>query len=234
MTEFLYETRYGDFKDFDNVKTATLLDIVQDISIKASEEAGYGIHVLHDRGLAWLMSGITVKILNTVDTRVPVLAKTAVQKMGGVTSNRGCILSQNGKVVAKSIANWFLMDIVEGRLTRISKEMLDAYPPHDFGDEFFNYKKPHFPQFTGEGEKVKVCNRDIDTNSHLNNVKAVEIMLDALPMGFEFNTLDILYKRESYLGDTLSRRVVCEDNGYWVELSAADGESNVVAHIWNE
>lgn len=233
MTEFLYETRYGDFKDFENVRTATLLDIVQDISIKASEEAGYGIHTLHDVGLAWLMSGINVKILGTVDTRKPILAKTAVEKMGGVTSNRGCELSQNGGLVAKSIANWFLMDIKENRLSRISKEMLAAYPLHDFGDEFFIYKKPTPPEFTGTGEMVKVCNRDIDTNCHLNNVKAVEIMLDALPFDYEYNSVDILYKKESYLGDTMCRRVVAEDNGYWVELSI-DGDAHVVAHIYND
>ncbi len=234
MVEFKYETRYGDFKDFENIKTATLLDIVQDISIKASEEAGYGIYTLHDKGSAWLMSGITLKILKTVDTRTPIIAKTGVQKMGGVTSNRGCILSQNGEVCAKSIANWFLMDIVEGRLERIPKEMLDAYPTHDFNDTFFNYKKPHFPEFQGVGEKVAVSNRDIDTNCHLNNVKAVEIMLDALPFDFKYNTLDILYKRESYLGDTLTREVIEADGGYFVALLGEDNEVNVVAYIRNE
>ncbi len=234
MTEFLYETRYGDFKDFENVRTATLLDIVQDISIKASEEAGYGIYVLHDRGLAWLMAGITFKILKRVDTKNPILAKTGVHKMGGVTSNRGCILMQNDEIVAKSIANWFLMDIVEERLTRIPKEMLEAYPTHDFGDEFFTYKKPKFPQFTGEGEAVKVCNRDIDTNCHLNNVKALEIILDGVSPDFEFNTLDIIYKRESYLGDTLIREVIESDGGYYIALLGEDKGVNVMAYLRNE
>ncbi len=234
MTEFLYETRYGDFKDFDNIKVATLLDIVQDISIKASEEAGYGIYNLHDKGLAWLMSGINVKFLKNVDTRKSILAQTGVEKMGGVTSNRGCVLYQDGEVVVKSIANWFLMDIIEGRLARIPKEMLNAYPTHDFNDEFFNYKKPKFPEFTGEGESVKVCNRDIDTNCHLNNVKALEIMLDGISADFEFNSIDILYKRESYLGDTLTREVIKTDNGFYIALLGEDKDVNVCAFVRNE
>lgn len=234
MFEFLYETRYGDFKDFDNIKTATLLDIVQDISIKASEDAGYGIYNLHDKGLAWLMSGIKFKILKRVDTKNPILAKTGVHKMGGVTSNRGCILMQNGEVVAKSIANWFLMDIVDGKLAKIPREMLDAYPVHNFNDEFFLYKKPKFPEFSGEGESVKVCNRDIDTNCHLNNVKALEIMSDGISADFEFNTIEVLYKRESYLGDALTREVIKGDNGYFVALLGEDKDINVAAYIYNE
>ncbi len=234
MTEFLYETRYGDFKDFENIKVASLLDIIQDISIKASEDAGYGIHALHDKGLAWLMAGITFKLLGKVDTRKPILAQTAIDKMGGVTSNRGCILSQDGQVVAKSIANWFLMNTAEGRLAKIPKEMLESYSAHDFGDEFFTYKKPKFPEFKGVGGTVKVCNRDIDTNLHLNNVKALEIILDGISADFEFNTLDIIYKRESYLGDTLIREIIETDGGYYIALLGEDKGVNVMAHLRNE
>lgn len=234
MTEFLYESRYGDLKDFDNIKVSSLLDIIQDISTKASEEVGYGLYDLRDRGVAWLLSGITFKLVKNADPRFPVFAQTGIQKMGAATSNRGCILLQNGEVVAKSIANWFLMDMKEGRIARITKEMMASYPYHDFGDEFFNYKKPKFPEFSGVGEAIRVSNRDIDTNRHLNNVKAVEIILDGVPFDYDFDTVDVLYKRESYLGDILIREVIKTDNGYYIALLGEDKEVNVCAFVGRE
>lgn len=234
MYSLEYVTRYGDYKDFDNIKTGTVLDIIQDISVRDSHQRGYGIYALNEMGCAWLMSGINLRLLKPIDTRIPVTASTGVYKMGGVTSNRGCILHQNGEVVAKSIAYWFLMDVVNNKLTRISKEMLEAYELHDFDDDFFKYKKPTPPEFTGDGERVTVSNRDIDTNFHLNNEKAVEIILDALPYDFSYNALDIQYLRQAYLGETLIRRVVREDNGYWVELATEAGEVCDVAHVFCE
>lgn len=234
MFEFKYETRYGDYKDFDVIKTGAVLDIIQDVSIRDSESRGYGIHVLHEMGEAWLVQGINFRLVKPISTHYPVVAQTGVAKIGGVTSNRGCILRQNGEICAKSIANWFLMNTNEGKLARISKEMTERYELYDFGDEFFKYHKPTPPEFTGDGDTVEVAVRDIDTNRHLNNEKAVEIILDALPFDFSYNAIDIMYKRESHLGDNLTRRVVHESDGYWVELAGCDGESNVVAHIWNE
>ncbi len=234
MFEFMYETRYGDFKDFENIKTGALLDIIQDIAIKDSQSRGYGIHVLREMNQAWLMQGISLRILKPVSTKCSIDAFTSVAKMGAATSNRGCILRQNGEVVAKSIASWFLMDIVNVRPMRIPKDMLAAYESFDFNDDFFKYKKPDAPEFKGEGDKVYVSNRDIDTNCHLNNEKAVEIMLDVLPYDYSYNAVDIIYKRESHLGDCLTRRIEKDGTGYWVELSSADGESSVVAHIFTE
>lgn len=228
-----YNTRYGDYKDFEEIKTGALLDIIQDISILDSKSRGYGIHAMHDMGMAWLMQGITLKIENKVSTHHHIDAFTGVAKIGGCTSMRGCILRQNGNVVAKSIALWFLMDIENGRLARIPKEMLEAYDNFDFNDDFFDFKKPKAPEFSGGGESVVVSNRDIDTNCHLNNEKAVEIILDAIPFDYEYNRIDILYKKETHLGDVLCRRVINDDGVYWVELSC-NGESSVVAHIVNE
>ena len=58
MFSHTYEIRYSDYKTHTEVKPASLLDFVQDVSIKASDDCGYGIHKLKEMNLAWLLQGI--------------------------------------------------------------------------------------------------------------------------------------------------------------------------------
>lgn len=231
MFEFTYETRYGDYKDFDYIKTSTLLDIIQDISIRDSDNRGYGIHAMRDMGLAWLMQGINVRFIKPVRTIKPITAGTSVAKIRGVTSERGCILRQDGEVVAKSVALWFLLDTEKGRPTRIPKDMINAYDVCDFADDFFVYEKPPITECTEPIYSVRVGGRDIDTNGHLNNVKAAELLLEAVPSDFEYNSLSILYKKETYLNEILNVFSTNTENGYNVVLKNDKDEVCVVGQI---
>jgi len=218
MFTFTYETRYGDYKDFDTIKTGCLLDIIQDVSTRDSHSKGFGIHELRSMNAAWLLQGISLHIVKPVKTLAPIEAFTAVKSMKGVTSERGCILRQEGEVVAKSISNWFLFDTANNKFCRITDQMLSAYPPHDFGDDFFAYSKPALCAFDSFDYTVKIANKDIDTNRHLNNQKGADILMDALPFDFNFNHLNLLYKKQAYLGDVLEVCTMKIDNGYYVHI----------------
>lgn len=213
-----YETRYGDYKDFDYIKTGTILDIVQDVSIKHSNSCGYGMHHMRDIGLAWLMQGIKLKIVKKPNVFDNIVAYTGVRKINGVSSERGCILEQNGEIIAKTIACWFLIDIEKGVLSRIPDEMANAYDIHDFKDDFFVYKKLRVNSVGEEKYTVRISNHEIDTNGHLNNEKAFEILADTLPYDYDYDTVELLYKKESYLGDEMKICVDKTEKGYCVEL----------------
>ena len=219
----IYETRYGDYKDFESIKPSTLMDVVQDVSVAHSATCGYGLYDLRDMKLAWFLHGIKVRFVKPISTAFPIEAFTAVKSMRGMISERGCRLLQNGEVVAKTIADWFLFDVAAGRPCRMPKEMLTAYPPFDFdGDEFFRYAKPTLlsPPIA---YSVRVSNKEIDTNKHLNNQKSAELLMDALPFEFSFTDMNVLYKQAAYLGDELDVCVAEIENGYYVHLQAKDG-----------
>lgn len=229
MYTHIYETRYGDYKDFDTIKIGSVLDIIQDVSTKDSERLGYGIRELRDMNLAWLMQGINVKFENRVRTNANIEAFTAVKSVKGVTSERGCILKQNGEIVAKSVANWFLFNSERGKIARITPEMQAVYEIYDFEDEFFSYVKPQIADNLKPLYNIKVSNKEIDTNKHLNNQKGADLLMDALPFDFEFDNLKILYKNPAFLGDELG---VCRcevSNGFYVQLLFESGEVCVCA-----
>ncbi len=233
MFTHTYEMRYGDFKDFDTVKPSALLDLVQDIAIKHSAECGWGLYKMREANMAWLLQGINLHINKPLDTRKNITIHTAVRDMKGVVSDRGCIIEQDGIVCAKTVAAWFLFDGNRMRPIRIPEDMAKCYQSHDFGDDFFSYKKPAITEAQKLYE-VRVGNGHIDTNRHLNNQKSAELLMDALPEVFAFTDASILYKKAAYLGDMLS---VCSEkieNGYFISLINKDGETCVAATFENK
>jgi len=224
MFTHTYETRYGDYKDFDTIKTGAVLDFVQDISIKDSERSGFGIHALNEMNLAWLMQGINVEFKKPVKTLLPIEVSTAVKTLKGVTSERGCIIRQNGEIVAKTVANWFLFNMEKMRISKVLPEMQSAYEFYEFDDEFFIYKKLKTMEIDDYSYSIKVSNQDIDTNMHLNNQKGADLLMDALPFDYNFNYMNVLYKKQTYLGTKL---YVCQekiDTGYYVHLMTEEKE----------
>lgn len=223
-----YETRYGDYKDFKTVKISCLLDLAQDVAIKHSDSCGFSISKLKEMNLAWLIQGINLHINTPVKTDYKITAKTGIKNMKGVTSERCCQFFQNGTEVAKVITNWFLFDTKNNKPCRIPDEIVSAYETENYDEEFFAFKKPLLFDF----DKIRVIavgNRDIDTNNHLNNQKAAEILMDALPFDFDFCDISLHYKKSAYLGDSLQlcRRKI--DSGYFVCLCNNENELCVVA-----
>lgn len=224
MFSYTYETRYGDYKDFDTVKPGSVLDIIQDISIKDSARLGYGLDNLRKMNMAWLMQGINLRFENPVKTLTDIEVYTAVKSMRGATSERGCILKQNGKTVAKSIANWFVFDTEKMRVSKIPAEIIPVYEIYNFEDEFFTFKKPELCEIENAKYTVKVANKDIDTNMHLNNQKGADILMDALPFDFYFNDIKLLYKKPAYLGDELEVCIKQIPNGFYVHTQTKEKE----------
>jgi len=143
--------------------------------------------------------------------------------MKGTTSPRCSYILQDDEIIGKTIANWFLLDVEKGKPARIPVEMGEAYDFDKFDDEFFDYKKLK-PQEAAPLYTLRVGNKEIDTNQHLNNQKSAELLMDALPFDYFFTDMEVFYKQSAYLGDELEVCLSEIENGYYVHLQTKDGE----------
>ena len=101
--------------------------------------------------------------------------------------------------------------------------MGEAYDFDDFEEEFFAYKKLS----TQDAEpiySIRIGNKEIDTNHHLNNQKSAELLMDALPFDYFFSDMEVFYKQSAYLGDELDVCLKEIENGYYVHLQTKDKE----------
>ena len=232
LFEYSYETRYGDFKTPETIKPAVILDMIQDIATKHSEKCGYGIPVMEGLKQAWLLQGVKAHFEKPIQTYAPITIKTAVQSMRGTTSPRCSYVEQNGEVVAMTIANWFLLDVEKQKPCRIPKEMGEAYDYHEFEEAFFSFKKASVME-APVLYQVRIGNKEIDTNMHLNNQKSAELLMDALPFDYFFTDMNVFYKHSAYLGDVLEVCMTEIENGYYVHLQTTDGEVCVAGTFEN-
>ncbi len=232
MYSCVYQLRYGDYKNFEVIKPSALLDIIQDVAIQDSARVGYSMHRLKEINRAWLLQGINVQFHKPVRVDAPLEVSTGVKAFRGSTSERCCIVKQNGEVVARTIANWFLIDVERTRVVRIDPEILDAYEVGGFEDEFYSYQKPQLYE-AETAYTVKVSNKEIDTNVHLNNQRAAELLMDAIPYEFTFNDMKILYKKAAYPGELLDVCVTEIEHGYFVMLKNQEGDLCVAGTFEN-
>ena len=227
MFEHTYYTRYGDIKTYEEVKTSAILDMLQDIAIKHSEECSYGLMRLRELNLAWFLQGIKLHFDKPIRPFEAVTLKTAVKNMKGFLSERGTYICQDDKAIGKAVANWFLFDTSKMKICRITEDVSSHYPIHSFEDDFFAYTRPREDD-APVCEKIKISPRDIDTNRHLNNEKAVEILMSALPQDVFFTDINVSYKRSSFLNEELYICVKKTDNGYYAHLKDEAGEIRVL------
>lgn len=233
MFSFNYNPRYGDYKDYNNIKVGSLLDMIQDVSTRASAECGYDINTLRNLGIAWLLQGVNVHLLKPIRPDMQIEISTAVKPSNGVTSERICIIRQNGEIVGKSVSAWFIFNTQRQRPVRIPKEMLSAYEVFETDDALFNYTKTkiHIPET--KLYTVRVSNKEIDTNMHMNNQRGADLLMDALPFNFIFNDINLFYKKPAFLGDELEV-CICEiENGYYVQLQSCNEELYVAGTFRN-
>lgn len=233
MFEFEHKIRYSDYKDFDTVKVSTALELIQEAAIQDSNQFGYPIEKLREMNLAWLLLGYNVHFNEKISAHSPITTFTAVASMKAATSVRGAILYQDGEIVAKSIANWFMFDTEKMKPARIPAEMLTCFGGYDYNDDFFSYKKPEILEIENPSYTIRVSNKEIDTNRHLNNEKGAELLMDALPFDFFFSDMSIIYKNQARLGDVLGVCVKELENGYYVHLETENKEVCVAGTFLN-
>ena len=233
MFGFRYEPRYGDYKNYDLIKPSSILDMVQDVSTRASADCGYGINALRAMKLAWLLQGINVRFEKPICPDMPIEISTAINPCNGVTSERCCIIMQNGAIVGKTVANWFIYSTERQRPVRIPKEMLASYEVYNFDDDFFHYRKLDALEAGDAEYEIRVSNKEIDTNMHMNNQKSAELLMDALPFDFYVSEMNIIYKKPAYLGDILEVCVKPIEGGLYVHLQTKDKEVCVAGEFKN-
>ena len=210
------------------MKPSAILDILQDISTKHSEEKGFGMIKLNEMGIAWLLKGWRINFIKPVSPYTALEVHTTVRNSKAVTSDRVYNIYQDGELKVKGVAVWFTFDVNEKKACKIPAEIANAYIDKDFTDDFGLYTNPRQCDCDNVVEKIYISPRDIDTNNHLNNQKSAEILMNALPTNFSFNNMTVLYKKAAYLGDRLTLEALKTENGYYTHLKSEDGEICVI------
>ena len=186
-----------------------ILRMLQEIACTNSATCGFGVNDTHSTGLGWIILNWKLKVFSRPiwNTKLKINTWSSSQSLLFFTRDFE-VFDEDDNLIAIATSKWVLFDLKKGSLAKITddfKAMYKEVDKHVFNTSTIGkLKEPENSQMVCE---YTVQKRDIDTNHHVNNLIYLDLAYEVLPNDIFFNTdfknVEIMYKHEAKLGDTL-------------------------------
>lgn len=200
-----YEINYYDVDYNLKCKLPSIVNFFCDIGNRQSESLGDTIERLTEKNMAWVFYKYDITILDYPKYRDIVTIETFPLAFNKFYAHRGYnVKNQDGKVLAKGIALFFLIDINRRRPMRIPNEEIELYESQEINGKTIDMD---------EIEKIERldCNKifdirysDIDSNGHVNNSKYMEWAIESVPLevvkNHELRRIKVVFEKETIYG----------------------------------
>ena len=204
---------YSDVDSNDKCRLSRILDLCQNIATIHSDGLGYGTKGMMERGWAWLVTSMKIRILEYPIADREVEMRTWSRGLKGVTAKRGYeMLNDKGETILVGNSYWALFDLEKQKLMRVPEEMEQAYSKLDRdvfeGEEEIKLKDNEIVEFEKE---FIIGKRDIDTNKHLNNARYFDLISEVLPDDLYVKEFNCAFKKQIKYQDKV---IVSYGDGY--------------------
>lgn len=205
-----FEVTFPDISENNELSNKGILKFMQEIAMIHSSSLGYGLNDTPKTGFAWLILNWKLKVFSRPKWGTTITINTWSRAQNALFSYRDSeIYDSYNNLVAIATSKWLLFDVNKQSICKTTPEIRKKFPSVDksvFEDKFVEkLKEPENSSFV---YGYKIPRRDIDTNHHVNNLNYLDYAYEALPqdvyLNINFSNIEIMYKHESKLGDTLS------------------------------
>jgi len=222
------------------IRPTTILTYMGETSSFHSESVGLGVDELKKNNHGWMLNRWKVRINSYPRVRDKIYIDTWASDFDKFYGNREFVIyDKDNNELVRASSLWVFLDILKKRPKRVP---IDFYNKYNMVDEkafpsFFDFENEYVTE-----EEMDFCVRksDIDYNNHVNNVKYLNWMLEAIPVeiddNYKLKEIDINYKKEIKLGNKIkssySKYEEAEGNTFIHQITT-DGELNAYGRtIW--
>lgn len=210
------------------LKNRSILEIFENIGTYHSDMAGYGPNDIEKTGVSWVLLDWKLQVLKRPKYGQVLNVNTWGRAMKRSYTYRDFeMYDEQNNLCVIGTSKWVLVDINNGRITRISDEVFEKYQLEE--KSVFNIEeldKLKEPETHSLEMKYKVCRRDIDLNGHMHNLYYLDLAYEALPEEVyqqrPFNNVRIQYKNEVKIGDIIKCKYTFEDNKHIITMCSED------------
>ena len=184
---------------------------------------------IEETGFTWMLLYWKIKVFKRPRWNTEVIVNTWARKYNKLSTWRDFEMTdENGDVIAIASSDWVLIDANSGKLARITEDLVNEYGLVEkavFPDEPTGKLKE--PKNMKKVYEYTSARRDIDTNNHVNNEVYLDLCADALPegMSLEFSDIEIFYKKQIKLKETVSMFYSNEEGINTVCIKSEDGSA---------
>jgi len=239
-----YEIKYQEVDDRKKLRLFNLENYLLEVAGTVADDLGFGIKVLHPRGLTWILTRMSIEMYDLPTHNDKVRFETWIEGNAHMLSTRDYrIYKLNPDPSSKgSEKEWILIGLcksVWAVLDMEKREIVNCFEEPIFDGcvdgeviEMPRVRMTTIPEPTG-CVPHKIVYSDIDYNSHCNSCRYLQAMLDAyLPNYYRKKIrLDINYSKEALLGETLQTNYLVTEDGVQYQQKNNNGETSCSAKI---
>ncbi len=209
--------RAHDVAKNDTVRPSVLWRYMQEVANHSMRDEGPSYPALLDKGLAFLLSRMTMMAYIPLRQHEPITVETWGCPSRGLSFER-CyrVLTADGRVAAEGIGTWALLDLSTKRLRRVTDVSL-GYSTDEAIAELSASNRFRIPGgLTLEPVGTRrVYYSDTDVMGHMNNTNYPDMLCDFLPEPGEgfVRRVSISFQREAALGAEIEIRRAEEPTG---------------------
>lgn len=201
-----------------------ILRMLQEIACVHSSLAGFGVNDSTATGFAWVLLNWKLKVFTRPIWHSKLKITTWSSKHTLVAFYRDFeILDSDNNLVAIATSKWVLFDLNKNSIAKLTDEIEARYnhiDKHVFDVPMLEkLKEPENNKLIYE---YTVERRDIDTNHHVNNLNYLDFAYEAIPADIffhsDFKNVEIMYKHEAKLGDTLNLFYARQEDSIFVTV----------------
>lgn len=227
------KVQFGDVDANNALTMKGALRLMQEAANCHSDQVGYGMNDIERTGYSWVLHQQRCRLYKRPRWNTTLKIRSWSRGAEGLTCLRDFeVLDETGERVAIATTSWLLINAKTLRMSKVPEGMMDEFGTvtDTVFEEPLKRLKPAV-----ESQRIweyQIQRRDIDVNRHVNNLCYLDYALESLPDGLtaeDVNGVNIMYKKASYLGESISCYGGWENeenkSAYVVAVKDGSGES---------
>ncbi len=227
-----YEIKYQEVDGRKRLRLFNLENYLLEVAGTVADELGFGIAVLHPRGLTWILTRLSVEMYELPTHCERVRFETWIESNAHMLSTRNFRIYSGDRLIGICKTVWAILDLQKREIVNYFDDPIFENAIDGEVLEMPRVRMTTIPEPTGSMPH-KIVYSDIDYNGHCNSCRYLQAMTDAyLPDYYGKKVrLDINYSKEAMLGEEMQIYYLVTDDGVQYQMKNEAGETSCSAKL---
>lgn len=229
ITTYNYRIEPQDVDFTLRASAASIINYMLNVAGMDAHNKGFGVDVLQGEKCTWVLSRLGVEIMRQPEQYTNIVIDTWVNEFNRLSSTRNFRMRSDAETLAAGVTQWCILNIDTRQVVDMST-LRDLYE-RNMVDEPSPTAAParlRPAELTSSSERPVVYS-DIDFNRHVNTLRYVDMIFDAISLEcIEHNNgirIDFNFIAEARYGETLTIAHANEGNNWVFEISSNSGKT---------
>lgn len=227
-----YEIKYQEVDGRKKLRLFNLENYFLEVAGIVADELGFGIRVLHPKGLTWILTRLSVEMDELPTHCEKIRIETWIESNVHMLSTRDFRIYSGDKLIGRCKSVWAVLDLEKREIVNCFDNPIFEGAVDGEVLDMPRVRMTTIPEPTG-CMPHKIVYSDIDYNGHCNSCRYLQAMTDAyLPDYYGKRVrLDINYSKEAMLGETLMTNYLVSEDGVQYQQKNETGETSCSAKL---